>query len=326
MGNRVRLYLRAAKAVRHHEHAAAQLWCEIGNGIMFKRCQDEEEKGEKGSVTVTTTTLNLKCAGRNAGQRIDEFIEKAFNWYVQKVQSEEDTSRYMYIPNTLGSAAAGDDSEARPPAFKRYKLSGEKTFKSMFFPEKETLLRLIEQFVKRDGKFSVAGFPHKLGLLLHGPPGTGKTSLIKALAAHTERNVISVPLGRIKTNQELLDLFFDQSFDVGEELPVKLSFAQTIFVLEDIDAATKVVLRRDKPTSSTTTKITVAKEQHGGKGTPKAGANVPPRLTLTRTVTDGGSPMLADEDDQKEEKEVVVKEAPSEPSTADETSGDGHQR
>lgn len=37
----------------------------------------------------------------------------------------------------------------------------------------------------------------------------GKTSLIKALAQHTKRSIISVPLSKISTNQELMDIIFD---------------------------------------------------------------------------------------------------------------------
>ena len=37
---------------------------------------------------------------------------------------------------------------------------------------------------------------------VHGPPGTGKTSLIKAIAHRTGRNVVSIPLTKVQTSVE----------------------------------------------------------------------------------------------------------------------------
>eukprot|EP01052_Picozoa_sp_SAG31_P007684 SAG31_NODE_370_length_16651_cov_3.511056_11_plen_110_part_00 len=42
-----------------------------------------------------------------------------------------------------------------------------------------------------------------------------------------------------------MDCIFDQSYRVGgEDMPIKLNFSQVIFVMEDVDAATSVVLKR----------------------------------------------------------------------------------
>lgn len=55
----------------------------------------------------------------------------------------------------------GDSNDARK--FKRYKLSDEKTFNSLFFPQKETILNLLNHFKNKTGKYRIAGYPHKLG-------------------------------------------------------------------------------------------------------------------------------------------------------------------
>jgi len=202
---------------------------------------EEEEGGDKHSIV-----FELRCSAADGKGRINDFIEKAFAWYTELQESQLDKARYMYIMQSSKSSEEEEEEEDKGGArYKRYKLVGNKTFNSLFLPDKSSLMRLLDQFMNREGKFAIPGFPHKLGLLLYGPPGTGKTSMIKALAQYTGRSIVNVPLGRIKTNQELMDCMFDLKFNVaGQDMPIQMGFSKLIFVLEDVDAATSVVHKR----------------------------------------------------------------------------------
>lgn len=246
---------------------------------MDEEQNDDDRKAKRTkdgkSVTKTVVTLVFETSRWGGEARVSAFIAKAYEWFIKEVEKDEDRSRFMYQPLVRDRFATVDERK-KPRIYKRYELSSDKTFQSLFFPEKTRLLRILDHFANRTGKYAVKGFPHKLGLLLHGPPGTGKTSLVKAIATHTNRNIVSVPLSRMHTNQELMDVMFDEQFNFkapsknadeerggggrgGRGADIKgtrntLAFKDVIFLLEDVDAASDVVHAR------TTRKSTMAKK------------------------------------------------------------------
>ena len=85
----------------------------------------------------------------------------------------------------------------------------------------------IDWFSNNDEWYSNKGLPYKRGYLLHGPPGTGKTSLIKAIANSYNLDVFSIDFDTVKTNHDLINLMLEINFLSQNK--------KYILALEDLD-------------------------------------------------------------------------------------------
>ena len=126
---------------------------------------ESKESGEEGKAKTNTRHITYTLRSLD-GDALDAFLDTVYAWYMKELEKKEDHSRYYY---DLENKTVNDDFDQR--SYKRFRLSEEKTFESLFFKEKAPILKLIDDFMQKKGKYAIKGYPHKLGLLLTGPPG-----------------------------------------------------------------------------------------------------------------------------------------------------------
>ncbi|KAI9821403.1 MAG: hypothetical protein M1832_003410 [Thelocarpon impressellum] len=90
---------------------------------------------------------------------------------------------------------------------------------------KERILADVHQFLESGKWYLERGVPYRRGYLLHGPPGSGKSSFIQALAGELDYNIALVNL----SERGLTD---DRLKHILSVLPPR-----TLALLEDVDAA-----------------------------------------------------------------------------------------
>ncbi len=134
-----------------------------------------------------------------------------------------------------------------------------KSFSNVYGSHVDELHERLQIFIDNPEWYVERGIPHTLGILLHGIPGAGKTSTIKAIANDTGRHIFNLSLRPYTTCKQLTNLFYNESVTVvgsdGTEHIYRIPLNKRIYVIEDIDCLTDVVLDRASAPLSANQKI-----------------------------------------------------------------------
>lgn len=143
---------------------------------------------------------------------------------------------------------------------------------TVFMPsaQKARIVDDLIRFVGERETYRRRGIPHRRGVLLEGPPGTGKSTLIFVAAGVLGRAVYSINLNNIGGDNELLSAFNH----VGSDAVIALEDVDTCRISRDRDGASSGV----QPAAGTTLVGTLG---------PSTGANVGVTLSGLLNAIDG---------------------------------------
>jgi chaperone BCS1 len=203
------------KTLRFTPSAGSHWFRYKGHWMSFTRVQ-EREQGFYGSNL--SDTICLSSFGWNP-QILKNLLQEAQVAYLERDGNK--TIIYRGVKQWGGSADDMDWSRcmSRPPRHMSTVVLDE--------AQKQLVLNDMREYLHPRTKkwYSNRGIPYRRGYLLHGPPGTGKTSLCFALAGQLHLRIYVISLNSKNMTEDGLASLF-------RALP-----SRCIVLLEDIDAA-----------------------------------------------------------------------------------------
>ena len=140
------------------------------------------------------------------------------------------------------------DNAQKMLTFRMTEFKTSKSFTNIYGNHVSEMKERLDLFMNHPEWYIERGIPHSLGILLHGVPGGGKTSTIKAISKDTNRHIFNLSLREYTSQQQLTNLFFNDTISVISENSkhsLKIPINKRIYVIEDIDCLTDVVLDRE---------------------------------------------------------------------------------
>ena len=207
--------------------------------------EDNSDKNDRIKSSIDKITIKLYSYTYSMSE-LKAFIDNITTKYLQSIKTTRLNKKFIYT--LTDSKHDEEDSSSIYNCWHESVFESARTFDNIFFDGKEEIIKRIYSFVNNKNWYYEKGIPYTLGIGLHGPPGTGKTSFIKALAKSLDRHVVVVPFKLIKTKKQLDKFFFENTYSRDNEKN-SITFDKKIIVFEDIDCIGDIVLDRSKKMS-----------------------------------------------------------------------------
>jgi len=207
----------------------------------YTKINNEDSSEEKvRSVRIKSEKIEITLYSYvSSMETIETFIDTIKDKYLESIKDYRKNQLFFYIQNE------GDTSEKSVySCFKETRFESSRTFDNLFFSEKKNVLAKINFFLNNRDWYYKMGVPYTLGIGLHGLPGTGKTSFIKALANALGRNIVSLSFKLIRTRKQLYDFYFETRYNYNNQ-ENDIGFDKKIILFEDLDCAGDIFIDRN---------------------------------------------------------------------------------
>lgn len=171
-------------------------------------------------------------------------IEDIRRWskYIQKERSQKQRVLVTTDRGLSGGGGGGrreDDNSHSGPPFMVYEFATTSTFNNFFCEEAALVKQDLQHFLHNKNAYERTGKPWTYTVLNSGPPGVGKTKLVKAIAALTGRTLIVINLNHIKDMSMLYEAFHS-SVLAGQHV----NHDNRLYYIPEVDTQTLEVLKK----------------------------------------------------------------------------------
>jgi len=221
------------------------IFCKVSfkNDIINGKSQKKTDDSNSSKIEI----INLEIFSyKKSLDAIKQFIDKISLEFISEIHNTRLDKKFIYT--LLGKPCASkydDDYVAnRYSDWEECEFRSSRRFNNLFFENKAEIIAKIRFFNDNRDWYEKEGHPWTFGLGLSGPPGTGKTSIIKCIANMLNRHIIVIPLNKIKTQREFSQYYFENRYNANNTCD-SIVFDNKIIVFEDIDCMTDIVNERN---------------------------------------------------------------------------------